>query len=507
MYGVITMNYDPSLCGFGKSTRAFEQINSEKSRVVYAAISIEQADDAIKEKNKIHISRPTELIHSDEVANCTTTFCKKVEFSSCISTTHETLFNAMMRGNINLHETEVFIDELPSNIVRPHSISCTFETFSLIQDYVEFVPYDNKHSKIKIKDTQLKNLEYIIKKDDDDFWKQKSTKDFATFLLSSCHNTYIPDSTLNSLYELKSDGVCRQIQALSVLTVEAVKQFKDFTILSALFQYTATFHFLKLFGHSLNNIAPTDSLHKHEQPLLIEYFLPKYSGKYRDTLLTKSVKTVGERIAEAQLKIAKSNYIAFSNKKIRRLYESDNSAVLTTVFGHNSYSGYTTALFNSSTLPTPHIMSTMNAFGATTEMIYTQYGYLTAYQFMMRSALRDRANTKQCRFICVDKKTALFIQRLFKNSEIKEYTLKDVNKALGIVNNYQPIPSGIRKAKSTFMKKYNEKMLESTHKSITKSIARYMDIMETYYPVEKRLFDFDKYRQRSERNSNPEKTN
>lgn len=501
------MNHDPSLCGFGKSTRAFEQINSEKSSVVYAAISIEQATDATNQKNKTHISRPNELIHSGIVANCTTTFCKKVQFSPCIATTHETLFNAMMRGNLNLQDTEVFIDELPSSITCPHSISCTFETFSLIQDYVEFVHYDNKYSQIKIKDLQIKNLEYIINKGEDDFWKQKATKNFATFLLSSCHNTYIPSSILKRLYKLKSNGKSKQIQALSVLTVDAVKQFKNFTILSALFQHTATFHFLKLFGHTLNNIAPIDSLHKHEQPLLIEYFLPKYSGKYRETLLKKkSLKTVGERIAEAQLKIANDNYIAFSNKKFRHHYESDNSAVLTTVFGHNSYSGYTTALFNSSTLPTPHIMSTMNAFGATTEMIYTQYGYLTAYQFMMRSALRDRANTKQCRFICVDKKTALFIQRLFKNSELKEHTLKDVNIALGIDVNYQPIPANIRKAKSTFMKKYNEKMLESTHKSINKSIEKYMGIMETYYPNEKGLFDFDKYRQRSERNSNSEKT-
>lgn len=489
------MNYDPSLCGFGKSTRAFEQINSETSNVVYAAISIEQATDATNQNKKIHISRPTELIHSGKFTNCTTTFLKKVGLSSCIATTHETLFNVMMLGNLNLQDTEVFIDEIPSSIVCPHSISCTFETFSLFQNYVDFVNYDNNYSMIQIKETQQKNLKKIIKKGDDDFWKHKSAKDFATFLLSSCHNTYIPNTTLKGLYELISDGECKQIQALSVLTVEAVKQFKNFTILSAKFEETTTFHYLKLFGHTLKNIAPTDSLHKHEQPLLIEYFLPKYSGGYRDTLLKKSIKTVGERISEAQLEIANDNYIAFSNKKFRYHYESDNSAVLTTVFGHNSYSGYTTALFNSSTLPIPSIMSTMYAFGATTEMIYTQYGYLTAYQFMMRSALRDRANTKQCRFICVDKKTALFIQNLFKNSELKEHTLKDVNKALGIVDNYQPVPSNIRTLKCRIEKKYNENMLKSKHKSTINSIKDYIDAMITYYPEEKRLFDFDKYLQ------------
>lgn len=498
------MNYDPSLCGFGKSTRAFEQINSEKSRVVYAAISIEQATDATNQIKETHISRPNELIHSGIVANCTTTFCKKVQFSSCIATTHETLFNAMMRGNLHLKDTEVFIDELPSSIVCPHSISCTFETFSLIQDYVEFVPYNNKYSQIKIKDLQIKNLEYIIKKGEDDFWKQKSTKDFAIFLLSYCHNTYIPNSILKRLYKLKSNGKSRQVQALSVLTVEAVKKFKNFTILSAKFQRTAIFHFLKEFGHTLKNIAPTDSLHKHEQPLLIEYFLPKYSAGYRETPLKNSEKTVGERIAEVQRESTNDNYIAFSNKKFRHHYESDNCAVLTTVFGHNSYSGYTTALFNSSTLPTPYTMSTLKAFGATDDMIYTQYGYLIAYQFMMRSALRDRANTKQCRFICVDKKTALFIQRLFKNSELKEHTLTDVNKALGL--DKQKIPSSVRKAKSTFMKNYNEETLHSMHKSTKKCIVRHMDDMEKYYPNEKRLFDFDKYRQRSEKNSSPEKT-
>lgn len=383
------MDFDPTLCGFGKSTRAFEQINSEKSSVVYAAISIEQITDATKKENKIHISRPTDIIHSGKVANCTSTFCRKVHFSSCIATTHETLFNAMMRDNINLQETKVFIDELPSSIVRAHSMGCTFETFHLLQEFIEFEYYNDKYLKIKIKKSQIENLENIIKKGNDEFWKQNAAQDFAIFLLSACHNTYIPKLNSEKLIDLESTDDCIQLQSLSVLSVEAVKQFKNFTILSADFHKTATFHILKSFGHNLNNIAPTDSFNKHEQPLTIEYFLPKYSGKYRDTLLTNSLKTVGKRITEAQLEIVNDNYIAFSNKDFREDYKSDNSAVLSTVFGHNSYSGYTTALFNSSTLPTPHIMSTMYAFGVTKEMIYTQYGYLIAYQFMMRSAWKS----------------------------------------------------------------------------------------------------------------------
>lgn len=494
------MNYDPSLCGFGKSTRAFEKINSQKNNVIYAAVSIEQANDAINTKKHIRISRSTKLIHSNEVKYCTNTFCKEVHLSPCIATTHDTLFNAMMRGELNLKNTEVFIDELPSSITFAHSIVCTFETFKLIQEFVDFVEFDHKYSMVQIKEKQINSLKNIVKRGNDEFWKHKPTAALANFLLSVCHNTYIPNSKIDDLKSLKPNGDTKQFQALSVITVEAVKQFKSFTILSALFQCTATFHFLKLFGHELKNIAALDSLHRHDHDLSIEYFLPQYSATYRDKLLKNSTITVGERIAEAQLEIAGDNYIAFSNKHLRTHYQSDNCAVLTTVFGHNSYSEYTLALFNSSTLPTPFLISTMRAFGATSDMIYTEYRYLIAYQFMMRTALRKEKNKDKCRFICVDEKTAFFISKLFKNPKLIKHILNDVDEALGISNEKKLVPPVARKIKSTFEKKYDANLLKSEHKSTIKSIEKYMCVMEEHYTKEQRVFDFDMYRKINNKN-------
>jgi len=185
------MNYDPSLCGFGKSTRTFTKINSGKSNVIYAAISIEQANDA-RDKNKaIYISRPSDIIHSKVEESCTAIFCKKVKVNSCIVTTHNTLFNAMMSKKLDLSKTEVFIDELPNYFVKPHSIGCTFETYKLVTEFIEFEKHDGTYSKIKLKEQKIEIIEKILKNGNDEFWKASEATNFAAFLLSLCHSTYI----------------------------------------------------------------------------------------------------------------------------------------------------------------------------------------------------------------------------------------------------------------------------------------------------------------------------
>lgn len=196
------------------------------------------------------------------------------------------------------------------------------------------------------------------------------------------------------------------------------------------------------------------------------------------------------------MKLADKSSIVYSNKVLRKIYTEQGYKVLDTVYGHNSYSEYTTAIYNSTTLPKPPILSTMCNFGATTEMIYTEYGYLVAYQFLMRTALRKTNSNEPCRLICVDEKTAKFIGKLFTKTQLVHHDIKIINHSIGIKSDKKPIPIHARKKKSQFEKNYkrNKDLLQSKNKNTIKSIKNYIDIVEAHYKDSERLFDFEKYK-------------
>jgi hypothetical protein len=494
-----TINLINTVAGSGKSTQARSSIisSSNKTLVIVPSINLckEWEEKLVESDADISIK----IIYRDNTnpamsTSTTQRFIEEMNVSDArvVITTHATFNLAVKEGFKLLHDYDLYIDEA-MNTHEIHDFRFFKCSYEYIKNYVDFKDTKNpdlyrvvanRTLKIRMKGIADGNdLQHDSTLDD----KDGKFKKLFTLLLSNGHDTYISKETVEKFESIDSDieQETSECGFVSVVHSSAFEQFTSVTILSAFFHLTESYHVLKFLGYNFHTIEETLS-HSREN-IHIHYYLNKnFTARIRDTFKNRAGKFVIDYMIDDALSTINDNkYIACVNDSTAHKLKG-NFEIVNAPHGLNDYDTVCYAMKFQSANANSSVASTfLSVFNITRDIIDRDRNILLAYQFVMRTCIRNRNAeyaSKPVHLFVTDKRHADFLHDVFTNATVVKHDVPQIISILSDNNITDTIKNVIPRSAVTAKYKF-EKKVKNQERYTDKAAKKYHEIMDEYYPT------------------------
>lgn len=462
---------DSRRAGLGKTTEIVKFLNSHNGRYIVAAPSVdllEQYENALVNASVIH-SRNKK--YQGKVA--TTVFDALLDTETNLVISHkmlEIIFRRLMSspsqifntaicdldmftqeevdsGNLSLDEISTVNDKLKSRLKEIYlvidetlseSIKVCTLSFYRTNKFLEELSYNKTYFGgddvrwIEPKNDESKELLAVQAQDKS---LSKSYRNFLNLVLDKRYRCLINKSTLDQLkLQLKEQPTAPfKVSVAAILDVEVFNAFKSTKILSADFDKTELALAMSYQGVTIQSLhAEVSDIHSDSELITMHYFSERdYSSMFRNAVDTNG-KANKIKIAEHIKKYA-SNEKLIWNSNVDDREElaivlgnsefAEEGELVTSVHGLNKFKSCHVAAYLSSAKLLPSDKTCLESLGVDAKAIELARTQLKAYQFVMRTSIRDRESIEPVDIFLTDKATVYFLKRFFPNADIKTHDI------------------------------------------------------------------------------------
>lgn len=522
---ICRITYDGGLAGSGKTFNKLKHINLKDATTVCSTVSLKLGDE--HEKVLCNVMRAdsvnesfgyeldTSVAYKYIGGELKTSIVNKkaaerlseiVQFGEFdVVTTHNTLMKVLLSADCDANsfglyigDVDLFIDEEFKDVLRLFSIIFTNTTASLDEVADIGVWKDNpKGLDDNILEITAKNLELIELKIESSKNPQSDVSaNMGAFLKFLKNDRYIKLISRKSLTEAK-ERLCRKGEAkftfAAIFDVNLLMQFNSVHISVADFPNTET----ALIFDYLNVNVREDLYRSKEYPvnegqhdnsnLIINYYSDEdWSQKLRDHKV-KSGSSNKVKVAEHIREAVGGSELIWNANQVDRMYPEDvlceifeesNAELVTDVAGVNSYDNVNNAAYMASAKFKTEERYCLKNIGINPEKVESARTHLRAYQFLMRSSIRNKdADLSQIvNWYVMDKSTAMYIKKLFPNAEMNpcDVALCSVHSI-----NEGGRPKGV--SEDMKLKYFKAKRLRSEKKMTKKDACKAVGMSTQYY--------------------------
>ncbi|MBT2771332.1 DEAD/DEAH box helicase family protein [Halomonas sp. ISL-60] len=494
-----TINLYNTVAGSGKSSKARTDIAESKNKTLVIVPSRNLCNEWKEKLIEIDSDISIKLIYRDDKkegmsSSSTKRFLKEMvdSESRVVITTHATFNLAVRDGFKLLDQYDLYIDEA-MNTHEIHDFRFYKDGFNYIKNYVDFKADANTNLYRVVANRELDNRMKGIASGDESKVdsimndKEGKFKSLFTFLLSAGHDTYVSKETVEK-FESINDGTettTTEFGLVSVVKPDIFKQFSSVTILSAFFHFTESYHVLKFLGYDFVELEK--SLTHDRENIHIHYYINRnFTAKIRDEMKNSRGNGIIDYMLEHAMSVIQNEkYIACMNdSSIDKL--KGNYEVVNAPHGLNDYDTIQHAIkFQSANANSSVASAFLSIFGITRDIIDRDRNVLLAYQFVMRTCIRNRAAAyanKVVNLFVTDKRHAEFLQQAFTNATISKHDVPQILSIMKAYNINDNVKSTIPKSAYDFKSKFEAK-IKNNLKITDKSLKKYHEIMDEFYPT------------------------
>lgn len=398
-------------------------------------------------------------------------------------TTQASFVRALLEGIKNKEDWCLVLDEDFAPIVE-HEIYFTKATapilmncFDICQSEV-FEEFMDVHPKKEVLDSI-----FMRQTHEDSFLKHKSFQNLVSFSYSSSYHTFMDKkhfTNWNLFNSNTKEASSYKMFAVSMLNVEEFFKFEEVIVSSSCFEYTLSYKIFECLGVDLVKVTIEDDSDKRD----FEHVTIKYFTEKNWSSLLRKTKTVNDQTMEVAIHKAciadmkGADFIFNANASYRD--KITGGKLVTAIQGVNRYMGYKNMLYMPSLNASGDLVRFLHNFGIRRKTIDFDRNVLSAYQFVSRSAVRDKDNKEPITMYVTDKRTAEFLNGQFNNSHmVYMRTMKAKEK----------IPDNVKSFVSRVKKRLErgEVLRKKTEDKYCDLMTRYYSVQIEYSPVDKRM--------------------
>ena len=415
------INSITALAGAGKTHTMIKEINhnisSSNEKYIVLAPTIRLCDQIAKDLHDV------KTIHSevDDIKH------SSVELRSMISqgqkvicSTHQSFAHVIKGSEIDLSEYNLIIDEVPAALLEAQ-IQLDKESFNFITELVAFNTSERFNGFTEIHPKDLDVLKHKLSKDAPELYKTKNVKLFIESVANGAYITLIPSDALSEFRSRINEDNAR-LDTVSLLRPEVLTGAKSCTVMSAFMDFTEFSMVMKAQGVMFNeqDIQVRYKEHTNGDRLKVKYFSEKLNSKRFANQKNIDGKSNIQIIVDLiQGELAGEQYIFNANVMHRDLFKNrdgevhSNAHEVTSIHGVNHLQSIHNAVYLPAMNPNSSSTKVLEYLGLSSQDIIFARNQLLAYQFLMRTSLRDPNQIEDVSFYCIDRLTAEFISTVF----------------------------------------------------------------------------------------------
>ena len=432
------INSITALAGAGKTHLMINEINQSTKKYIVLAPTIRLCDQIAYGLNDVKV------IHSEiEGVKHSSVELRSLISQGCkvICSTHQSFAHVIKGSELDLTDYNLVIDEVPAAILESQ-VQLDKESFNFISELVTFSESIRFEGFTEIHAKDLDVLKHKLSKDAPELYKTKNVKHFIESVSNNAYVTLIPCQVLLDFRSRINEDNAR-LDTISLLRPEVLTGAKSCTVLSAFFDHTEFSMVMKAQGVEFNekDIKVRYREHTNGHRLKVKYFTEKLNSKrFANTKNGNGESNIEMIVHHIQGELTREQYIFNSNVIHRDLFKSKDGDVLhnakevTSVHGVNDLQGVHNAVYLPAMNPNASSAKVLEFLGLTSQDIVFARNQLLAYQFLMRTSLRDPLRNEDVTFFCVDRLTAEFISTVF-NCEIEQIQIDLVKTVDGRAKN------------------------------------------------------------------------
>lgn len=411
------INSITALSGAGKTHTMIKLINESNEKYIVLAPSIRLCNQIGQDLNQAFI------VHSEmeNVGSSSTLLQMLIQNGAQkICSTHQSFEQMLKNESVDLTDYHLIIDEVPTAMKESMTVWDN-DSADHFMGLVNIEPSDKFENFLEFTAKNADSMRKKLRKNGADVYKQKAVKNLIDNICNNAYRTLIHQD----LYQRFNDNLVddnARLDVVSLFKPEVLEGTKSCTVMSAFFDHTEFSIMMRKQGVQFQdtNIDVRYKEHNVGHRLNVKYFTERNNSKsFADTKNVDGVANVETIVKHVVDEISDEDFIYNANVVHRHLFRDEfgkayrNAECVSTVHGINSFQKITKAVYLPAFNPNPSTMAILHYFDLTTYDIAFARNQLMAYQFLMRTALRDTDSTEEVTFYCVDEFTATFISNVF----------------------------------------------------------------------------------------------
>lgn len=407
-----------ALAGAGKTHVMINQINQSNEKYIVLAPTIRLCDQIASGLHDV------EVIHSEiEGIKSSSVELQKIISAGVrvICSTHQSFAHMIKSKDIQIENYHLIVDETPAAILEAQ-VLLDKDSFKFMTDLMTFTESKTFIGFTEVSAKNIDSLKHKLSKDAPSLYKTGDVKHFIECVANNAYLTLIP-SEMFSDFRIRVKENTARLDTVSLMRPEVLTGAKSCTVMSAFFDYTEFSMVMKAQGVQFDeqNIPVRYKEHTNGSRLKVKYFSSKLnSKKFANTKNDNGESNIELITRHIQGELTSKGYIYNANIVHRHLFKSEdgndlmNAKAVTSVHGVNDLQGIHNAVYLPALNPNASSTKALEHIGLTVQDIVFARNQLLAYQFLMRTSLRDPSRTEDVTFYCIDKLTADFIAIIFK---------------------------------------------------------------------------------------------
>ncbi len=413
--------YVSAPCGGGKTLSLCNHIKADRERnILYVAPSVDLVNE-IRERLDVmgvHADVITTETHPKKVRRALTEYFEAAEdMGHLLLVTHNAYFGLPFFANRK--NWSIFIDEIPQ-VANPHTLEIPHHK-GLLLKHVDVMPWKTDGLYV-LQATNRSRLRKLLDGPRDQIYDQ-----FRGLFENLVSENYITFIDKMSWEKLNSDEVFERqeekknrVYCVSMLND---KPFRGAAILGANIERSLIRKWLEStyrnkFEEQSELVAGLLPVQPVGPRLRLRYFVPERNfSKHLAGLVTEDGKCLIDKMDDlARKELGGKPFLLFCNndrKKASLKRLGPNATwVSTYCYGLNTYKGFSQAYFSAAINFAPQHIRMLSELGLGPDDIHNSVAYETAYQAIMRSALRDPTSDAMVTAIVADQRTAEAIAKI-----------------------------------------------------------------------------------------------
>lgn len=430
-----TINFVNALCGAGKTTAAINW--SVEKTLKYAMICIVQPTKhlinqtytdllQIENADQLSIYKITSDTHPNNVVSQIDFFLKNFSEPGTILLITTESYKSLNYFN-KADEWIMIFDEIP-NPFEYGEIKCK-KTLSKTLQGIE-----KKSINQVMTELSFPKFEPHILKDCSNDDSLKPYERFSKFLQNDKYNVYVKTSDYDKLF-LRNNQ--KSLHYLAILNPQSLLKFKQVIVMGALFHES----FFKLIcDHYSYTTDEKITLVEHTQikeklynntlihnNLGILKIIPAYEIPWSKTFFNKSIpgkniRYIDEFVDAINQCFLENKFLLSINNDQKDLISRMPNAIKVSgsPYGINEYKNFNLSAYIAANNPHPQFYILLKAFGIDSNLVKKQLHFHNAYQFLLRTCLRDSTSMMDSIIIVPTLELAEYLRALFSNVVIEK---------------------------------------------------------------------------------------
>ena len=413
--------YVSAPCGSGKTLSLCHHIKADRERnILYVAPSVDLVNETRErlEVMGVHADVITTETHPKKVRRALTEYFEAAEdVGNLLLVTHKAYFGLPFFANRN--NWSIFIDEIPQ-VTNPHTLEIPHHK-DLLLKHVDVMPWKtdglyilqaiNRFGLRKLLDGPRDQINDQFR----GLFENLVSENYITFIDKMSWEKLTSDKVFERKEEKKN-----RIYCVSMLNH---KPFRRATILGANIERSLIRKWLEStyriqFEEQTELVAGLLPIQPVGPRLRLRYFVPERNfSKYLAGLVADDGQCLIDKMDDlARKELEDTPFLLFCNNDRKKAYLKrlgpNATWVSTYCYGLNTYKGFTQAYFSAAINFAPQHIRMLTELGLGPDDIHNSVAYETAYQAIMRSALRDPTSDAIVTAIVADQRTAEAIARI-----------------------------------------------------------------------------------------------